>query len=200
MPTAVEPEADWVQMKIDLPGIPTVPVRTEGYPRKAVLSATGVTYRQLDHWARTGFLVPSIQDAHGSGSRRLYSYRDLVIIRTVKRLLDAGVSQPNVRKAIDTLHRLGEDDLATVTLISDGNTVYLCHSGDEILDLLRGGQAVFVIAIASTVAEIQSLIAHDGGLIELPTPGSSARSDTRSDTRSSARPDNPPRPRRRKAS
>ena len=75
--------------------------------------AVGISYRQLDYWARTGLVVPSVRDASGSGTQRLYSFRDIVVLKVVKRLLDAGVSLQNIRKAIETLRSWGVDDLAT---------------------------------------------------------------------------------------
>ena len=84
-----------------------------GYRGVTACSAAGITYRQLDYWARTGLVVPSVRDASGSGTQRLYSFRDIVVLKVVKRLLDAGVSLQNIRKAIETLRQWGEDDLAT---------------------------------------------------------------------------------------
>jgi len=135
---------------------------TVGYRGTTAYTVAGITYRQLDYWARTGLVVPSVRDASGSGTQRLYSFRDIVVLKVVKRLLDAGVSLPNIRKAIETLRRWGEDDLATMTLISDGTTVYECRSAEEIVDLLQGGQGVFGIAIGGAFKEIQ------GSLAELP--------------------------------
>lgn len=133
-----------------------------GYRGAAACHAVGISYRQLDYWARTGLVVPSIRDATGSGSQRLYSFRDLVVLKVVKRLLDAGVSLQNIRKAIETLRAYGVADLAGLTLISDGTTVYECRSAEEVVDLLQGGQGVFGIAIGGAFKEIQ------GSLSELP--------------------------------
>ena len=133
-----------------------------GYRGPTACAAAGITYRQLDYWARTGLVVPSVRDASGSGTQRLYSFRDIVVLKVVKRLLDAGVSLQNIRKAIETLRRRGEEDLANVTLISDGTTVYECRSAEEIVDLLQGGQGVFAIALSGPFREIQ------GTLAELP--------------------------------
>jgi DNA-binding transcriptional MerR regulator len=133
-----------------------------GYRGPTACSVAGITYRQLDYWARTGLVVPSVRDASGSGTQRLYSFRDIVVLKVVKRLLDAGVSLQNIRKAIETLRQWGEEDLATMTLISDGTTVYECRSAEEVVDLLQGGQGVFGIAISGAFKEIQ------GSLAELP--------------------------------
>jgi DNA-binding transcriptional MerR regulator len=136
--------------------------RDVGYRGVTACSVAGITYRQLDYWARTGLVVPSVRDASGSGTQRLYSFRDIVVLKVVKRLLDAGVSLQNIRKAIETLRQWGEDDLATMTLISDGTTVYECRSAEEVVDLLQGGQGVFGIAISGAFKEIQ------GSLADLP--------------------------------
>ena len=138
-----------------------------GYRGPIAYAVAGITYRQLDYWARTGLVVPSVRDASGSGTQRLYSFRDIVVLKVVKRLLDAGVSLQNIRKAIETLRQWGEEDLATMTLISDGTTVYECRSAEEVVDLLQGGQGVFGIAISGAFKEIQ------GSLAELPATSAS---------------------------
>ena len=126
-----------------------------GYRGVTACSAVGISYRQLDYWARTSLVVPSIRDASGSGTQRLYSFRDLVVLKVVKRLLDAGVSLQNIRRAIEVLRSRGVGDLAGITLISDGTTVYECRSPEEVVDLLQGGQGVFGIAIGGAFKEIQ---------------------------------------------
>lgn len=131
-----------------------------GYRGVTACHAAGISYRQLDYWARTGLVVPSVRSAAGSGSQRLYSFRDIVVLKVVKRLLDAGVSLQNIRKAIDQLRARGIDDLAQITLISDGTTVYECRSPEEVVDLLQGGQGVFGIAIGGAFREIQGSLAH----------------------------------------
>jgi DNA-binding transcriptional MerR regulator len=133
-----------------------------GYRGVTACHAVAISYRQLDYWARTGLVVPSIRDASGSGTQRLYSFRDMVVLKVVKRLLDAGVSLQNIRKAIEALRTRGTEDLAQITLISDGTTVYECRSPEEVVDLLQGGQGVFGIAISGAFKEIQ------GSLAELP--------------------------------
>ena len=130
-----------------------------GYRGVTACHAVAISYRQLDYWARTGLVVPSIRDASGSGTQRLYSFRDMVVLKVVKRLLDAGVSLQNIRKAIEVLRSRGADDLAEITLISDGTTVYECRSPEEVVDLLQGGQGVFGIAISGAFKEIQGSLA-----------------------------------------
>jgi len=140
-----------------------------GYRGAVACAAAGISYRQLDYWARTGLVEPSVRDATGSGSTRLYGFRDVIVLKVVKRLLDSGVSLANIRAAVCHLRESGVDDLARITLISDGATVYECSSDSEVVDLLRGGQAVFGIAIGSVWREVEGTLAEMPG--EDPTPG-----------------------------
>jgi DNA-binding transcriptional MerR regulator len=133
-----------------------------GYRGPTACAAAGITYRQLDYWARTELVVPSIRSASGSGTQRLYSFKDILVLKVVKRLLDAGVSLQNIRTAIDALRARGVDDLAQMTLLSDGTTVYECTSSEEVVDLLRGGQGVFGIAVSGALRELR------GSLAQLP--------------------------------
>jgi len=130
-----------------------------GYRGPTACSAAGITYRQLDYWARTELVVPTIRGAKGSGSQRLYSFKDILVLKVVKRLLDAGVSLQNIRVAVDALRTRGVDDLAQVTLLSDGTTVYECTSTEEVVDLLRGGQGVFGIAVSGALRELRGSLA-----------------------------------------
>lgn len=124
-----------------------------------VCKIVGISYRQLDYWARTGLATPSIQQAQGSGSQRLYSFEDLVELKLIKNLLEAGVSLQRVRDAITYLRDLGQD-LAGVTLMSDGTSIYACKSSDEVFDLVRRGQGVFGIAIDPVKAELRGSVAQ----------------------------------------
>ena len=134
-----------------------------GFRGPTACSAAGITYRQLDYWARTGLVVPTVRSATGSGTARLYSFRDVLLLKIIKRLLDAGVSLQQIRIAIDHLRERGTEDLTQVTLMSDGASVYECRSADEVIDLLQGGQGVFGIAIGGVWKEIE------GSLHDLPT-------------------------------
>ncbi len=129
-----------------------------GYRGPTACQVVGITYRQLDYWARTDLVVPSIRGASGSGSQRLYSFKDLLVLKVVKRLLDAGVSLQNIRVAVDHLRARGVRDLANITLLSDGTTVYECTSAEEVVDLLQDGQGVFGIAISGAMREITGSI------------------------------------------
>jgi DNA-binding transcriptional MerR regulator len=145
------------------PEMRPVPEPDLGYRVPTALAAAGITYRQLDYWARTGLVVPTVRGAAGSGSQRLYSFRDVLVLKVVKKLLDAGVSLQNVRAAVQHLRTRGEADLATLTLISDGSTVYECTSNDEVIDLVQGGQAVFAVAIGRTAQEVEGTLAEFPG-------------------------------------
>ena len=139
----------------DLPVLP----EDMGYRGPTACSAAGITYRQLDYWARTGLVEPTVRSATGSGSQRLYSFRDILILKVIKRLLDAGISLQQIRTAVQHLRARGTDDLTRVTLMSDGASVYECTSNDEIIDLLQGGQGVFGIAIGGVWQEIEGTLA-----------------------------------------
>jgi DNA-binding transcriptional MerR regulator len=134
-----------------------------GYRGPAACKAAGITYRQLDYWARTGLVEPSVRSASGSGSQRLYGFRDILVLKVVKRLLDTGVSLQQIRLAITSLRQAGVEELSGITLMSDGATVYECTSADEIVDLLAGGQGVFGIALGKVWREVE------GELAELPS-------------------------------
>jgi len=133
-----------------------------GYRGPTACSAAGITYRQLDYWARTGLVAPSVRTATGSGTQRLYSFRDILVLKVVKRLLDTGVSLQNIRRAVDHLRTRGVKELSQITLLSDGATVYECTSAEEVVDLLAGGQGVFGIAVSGALRELS------GELAELP--------------------------------
>ena len=113
-----------------------------GFRGPQVCSIVGITYRQLDYWARTNLLRPSIADAKGSGSQRRYSYGDLLELKVIKKLLDAGVSLSSARAAVTYLRgHLGED-LASANLVIDGETPLLVSDDGDIVDLVRNGQGV----------------------------------------------------------
>jgi DNA-binding transcriptional MerR regulator len=139
---------------------------TFGYSGPRVCRLTGVTYRQLDYWARTGLVTPSITPATGSGSKRSYSYGDVLEVKVIKSLLDSGVSLARARQAVECLRTsLGADLAASSLVLSDAGSV-IAHSDGELVDLLRGGQGVFnIVPLAHVVAELRTMI----GDSELPT-------------------------------
>ncbi len=134
-----------------------------GFRGPIACSAAGITYRQLDYWARTGLVVPSIKAADGSGTHRLYGFRDILMLKVVKRLLDVGISLQQIRAAILHLRERGVQDLTSVTLMSDGVSVYEAISDEEIIDLVHGGQGVFAIALGRVWHDLE------GNLSTLPT-------------------------------
>ena len=132
-----------------------------GYRGPIVCKLVGISYRQLDYWARTGLVTPSVRAADGSGSQRLYSFTDLVELRIIKRLLDAGVSLQRIREAIGYLRKEAAGrPLTDVTLMSDGRRIFACHSGEEVVDVLSHGQAVFGIAVGRVWADTEGDLAH----------------------------------------
>ncbi|MCL2736817.1 MAG: MerR family transcriptional regulator [Propionibacteriaceae bacterium] len=134
-----------------------------GYRGPVACSAAGITYRQLDYWARTGLVVPQIRMAEGSGTQRLYSFRDVLMLKVIKRLIDAGISLQQIRLAISHLRSRGNVDVTAITLLSDGTSVFECTEDDEIIDLVKGGQAMFAIDLSGVWHDLE------GTLVELPT-------------------------------
>ncbi|MDG4858203.1 MerR family transcriptional regulator [Streptomyces sp. T-3] len=131
-----------------------------GYRGPTACAAAGITYRQLDYWARTGLVEPSVRPAYGSGSQRLYSFRDVVVLKIVKRFLDTGVSLQNIRTTVQHLRDRGFADLERLTLMSDGATVYECTSPDEVVDLLQGGQGIFGIAVGVVWRDVEAALSQ----------------------------------------
>src|SRR3989442_9302242 len=132
--------------------------QTEGYRVPDVCKLVGISYRQLDYWARTGLVTPSIREAGGSGTQRLYSFRDLVQLRVIKKLLDTGVSLQKVRRAVFYMRDHMGTQPASMTLASDGNRIYACQSEDEIIDLAKRGQGVVAIALDKGSEELTTSV------------------------------------------
>jgi len=130
-----------------------------GYRGKVVCTIVGITYRQLDYWARTGLIRPSIADAQGSGSQRLYSYRDLVSLKVIKNLLDAGVSLQKARRAIDYLRENLGEELSSANLVLQGTDSVIARSGEDLFDLVRQGQGVLnIVPLGPVVDELDQRI------------------------------------------
>ncbi len=131
-----------------------------GYRAPQVCGLVGITYRQLDYWARTGLIKPSIQSAQGSGTQRRYSFTDIVQLKVVKRLLDAGMSLKKIRSAMEILRDQLESNnpLNDVTLLSNGSTIFAAHSADEVVDVFQRGQGVFGIAVGPVQEELEGEI------------------------------------------
>jgi DNA-binding transcriptional MerR regulator len=118
----------------------------QGYRGPQVCKIVGITYRQLDYWARTDLVRPSVMDANGSGTQRLYSFRDLLELKVIKQMLDAGISLQSARKAVESLRGFNKD-LASARIVIQGPRVVLAESDAQVLDLLRGGQGVLSVVL-----------------------------------------------------
>ena len=131
----------------------------EGYRGPQVCKIVGITYRQLDYWARTDLIRPSLADAKGSGSQRRYGYRDLLELKVIKSLLDAGVSLQSARRAIEYLRENLGEDVASANLVLNGAGSLLARSGEEIVDILRHGQGVLnIVPLGGVKDEIDAAI------------------------------------------
>ena len=169
------------------------PVDQEGFRGPQVCAIVGISYRQLDYWARTDLLRPSVADARGSGTQRLYSYRDLLELKVIKQLLDGGVNLRQARRAIECLRESVGEDLTSANLVIVGEGSVLMRTGEEIIDLLRGGQGVFnVVPLAGVVGEVDAAILRidsgrdDSGVSHRATSGGA-------DTQTPEGPSGPPR-------
>ncbi|MDQ3772565.1 MAG: MerR family transcriptional regulator [Actinomycetota bacterium] len=135
-----------------------------GYGGPQATKIVGITYRQLDYWTRTGLVLPSIRSAEGSGTQRVYSFNDLLQLKVIKELIDAGASLQKVRQSIDYVRDNIEGDWSKVTIATDGERVYACTSDAEVLDLLRSGQGVLGSLVS--VEKVKEQL--DGTLREFP--------------------------------
>jgi DNA-binding transcriptional MerR regulator len=145
------------------------PVTSGGFRGSQVCAVVGITYRQLDYWARTGLLRPSITDASGSGSQRRYSYGDVLELKVIKRLLDAGLKLQQARQAVECLRGDLGGELAAAQLVLVGSRSVLAHSDGELVDLLAGGQGVFnVLPLSGVVSELEAAIVEIGATSEAP--------------------------------
>jgi DNA-binding transcriptional MerR regulator len=130
-----------------------------GFSGKKAAEAVGITYRQLDYWARTDLVRPSLADASGSGSRRLYSYRDLLELKVIKTLLDAGLRLESVRDVFSYLREQLGEDIVAANLVINGSTPVLVRTDGELIDLLRKGQGVLnVLPLAGVKNEVDAAI------------------------------------------
>ncbi len=151
-------DQDWIKQRqvLDYPAAP------QAYRSEAACHAAGISHRQLDYWARTGLVKPSVRFGQ-PGKPNLYSFRDILLLKVSKRLLDAGISLKQARVAVLHLQRYEGDDLSRVTLMSDGVSIYELTSDDEIIALLKGNTAVFGVALDRVAEEVA------GALDELPS-------------------------------
>jgi DNA-binding transcriptional MerR regulator len=141
----------------------------DGFRGAQVCSIVGITYRQLDYWARTGLLRPSIADATGSGSQRRYSYGDVLELKVIKRLLDAGLKLQQARQAVECLRGDLGADLASSQLVLAGTRSVLAQTDGEVVDLLAGGQGVFnILPLSGVVSELEAAIVEIRAEAERP--------------------------------
>lgn len=132
-----------------------------GYSGTQTAKVVGISYRQLDYWARTDLIRPSLSDATGSGSRRRYSYNDLLELKAIKKLLDAGIKLEQVRKVFDYLRAHVSTDIASAHIVIDGGSVMLCD-GEQLVDVLKNGQGVLnVLSLGGVREELEADLAPE---------------------------------------
>ena len=141
----------------------------QGYSAKLTADVVGITYRQLDYWARTELIAPSLVQAAGSGSRRLYSYDDLVRLKVIKRLLDNGIKLEKVRAIFDYIRNELGEDISSANLVIDGANAAIVRSQDDLIDALQRGQGV--LPLSSIGREV------DAAIVELH-PATGQRDET----------------------
>ena len=145
-----------------------------GFSGTQAAQIVGISYRQLDYWARTDLIRPSLCDASGSGSRRAYSYRDLLELKVIKKLLDAGIKLESVREVFAYVRNHVTDDIASAHLVISGSQVLVCD-GDQLIDVVRRGQGVLnVLGVAGVKAELDQLIALRPGSAPVASPAARA--------------------------
>lgn len=141
----------------------------QSFSGKRTAEIVGITYRQLDYWARTELVRPSVLDATGSGSRRAYSYNDLLELKVIKTLLDAGLRLDSVRDVFQFLKEQLGTDVASANLVINGKKSVVVRSGQELIDLLQNGQGVLnVLPLAGVKQEV------DAAIVELRPSAKSA--------------------------
>jgi DNA-binding transcriptional MerR regulator len=145
----------------------------EGFSGRSAAEIVGISYRQLDYWARTDLVRPSLAEAQGSGSRRRYSYRDLLELKVIKQLLDSGIKLESVRDVFAYLREHLGEDITSANLVINGRTSVVVANGDELVDVLQRGQGVFnVLALGGVKSEV------DAAIVEL-RPGAVGKAATR---------------------
>ena len=133
----------------------------EGFSGTQTAKVVGISYRQLDYWARTDLIRPSLSDAAGSGSRRRYSYNDLLELKTIKKLLDAGIKLEQVRKVFEYMREHVAADIASAHLVIDGGSVML-YEDDELIDVIKRGQRVLnVLSMDGVKEELEADLAPE---------------------------------------
>ena len=130
-----------------------------GFSGTQTAKIVGITYRQLDYWARTDLIRPSLSDASGSGSRRRYSYGDLLELKTIKKLLDAGIKLEQVRTVFENLRGHVGVEISAAHIVIDGGSVTLCDESG-LIDLINTGQSVLnVLSMGGVRNELEADLA-----------------------------------------
>ena len=148
----------------ELFGVDDAESDARGYRGSIASKVAGITYRQLDYWARKQIVAPSITPSHGSGSRRLYSFKDVVILAVSKKLLDAGVNLQNVTTAIGFLMQRASSQLEHITIMCDGEQVYECTSNERMMELLASGHAVFAVSVGSLWHQVRTALEQEDSM------------------------------------
>ena len=132
----------------------------QGYTGPEVCKITGITYRQLDHWTTSSLINASIRNLKGSGFHRIYSFQDIIQIKLVNKLREAGVSLQKIRIALKNIQKVLGDDISIsdVSVFSDGKSIYVISDNDQMIDLLKKGQAVFGISLGPVHSEAEAKI------------------------------------------
>jgi DNA-binding transcriptional MerR regulator len=145
-----------------------------GFRGKQASEIVGISYRQLDYWARTDLIRPTGADAKGSGSRRVYTYRDLLELRVIKNLLDAGIRLESVREVFAYLRNHVDTDIAAAHIVINGQSVVLCQ-GDQLIDVMKRGQGVLnVLPLAGVKQDVDRAIERQQRPVPLPNSISQA--------------------------
>jgi DNA-binding transcriptional MerR regulator len=147
---------------------------TEGWSGRAAAEVVGITYRQLDYWARTDLVRPSLADAKGSGSRRRYSYRDLLELKVIKNLLDAGIKLESVRRVFSYMREQLGGDISSANLVINGAHSVVVQTDGDLVDAVRNGQGVLnVLPLANVKNEVDAAIVqlHPAGAASLEDDG-----------------------------
>ncbi len=156
-------------------------VGQQGFSGRRTAEIVGITYRQLDYWARTDLVVPSLAEAKGSGSRRMYSYRDLLELKVIKSLLDAGLKLESVRQAFTYMRENLGTDISSANLVISGSRSVLVRSGEELIDVLRNGQGVLnILPLAGVKDEVDAKIIEFNPLASVSEGSGSTGSPSRS--------------------
>ncbi len=156
-------------------------IKEMGYRGPQACKIVGITYRQLDYWTRTSLITPTLQPAHGSGTQRLYSFNDLLQLRVIKSLIDAGASLQKVRQSLDYVRNNISGDWSNVRIVTDGARVYALDSDEAVLDLLRSGQGVLGAIVAvdkvreNLAGDIRHLRPEEGGEVGVETGDASSK-------------------------